>query len=73
MHAIFVADGPFTKSTKAKQAATNAGSSNGGNGSSPLVMPGFENVQVHNLVTKLLGIPPAKTNGTAGFWDKWLD
>ena len=38
------------------------------------VMNGFQNVEIYNLVMKLLGIEAqaAKTNGTTGFWDKYL-
>ena len=38
------------------------------------VMETFENVQVYNLMMKLLGIEEhaASTNGTKGFWDKYF-
>ena len=38
------------------------------------VMETFENVQVYNLMMKLLGIEEhaAPTNGTKGFWDKYF-
>ena len=38
------------------------------------VMETFENVQVYNLMMKLLGIEEhaAPTNGTEGFWDKYF-
>ena len=38
------------------------------------VMETFENVQVYNLMMKLLGIEDhaAPTNGTKGFWDKYF-
>lgn len=37
-------------------------------------MNGFQNVEVYNLVTKLLGLEHkrAHTNGTVGFWDKYF-
>ncbi|KAG8990376.1 hypothetical protein FRB90_001789, partial [Tulasnella sp. 427] len=69
MHAIFVADGPFSASTKAKQASKSTSSDTG----KPLVMEGFQNVEIYGLVVKLLGLKGAPTNGTEGFWDAWLD
>ncbi|KAF8588935.1 Phosphodiest-domain-containing protein [Ramaria rubella] len=38
------------------------------------VIIGFRNVELYGLVTKLLGIEAyaAKTNGTLGFWDRYL-
>ena len=38
------------------------------------VMETFENVQIYNLMMKLLGIEDhaAPTNGTKGFWDKYF-
>ncbi|KAG8992013.1 hypothetical protein FRB90_001117, partial [Tulasnella sp. 427] len=69
MHAIFVADGPFSASTKAKQASKSTSSDTG----KPLVMEGFQNVEIYGLVMKLLGLNGAPTNGTEGFWDAWLD
>ncbi|SPO25604.1 related to nucleotide diphosphatase [Ustilago trichophora] len=63
MHAIFVASGPsFTKTDK-------GGKNKGWN------MDGFANVEVHNLVSRILGIPERKrppTNGTWTFWDAHL-
>jgi len=37
-------------------------------------MNGFPNVEIYNLVMKLLGTEAwaVKTNGTTGFWDKYL-
>lgn len=69
MHAIFVADGPFSTSTKVKQASKSASADL----DAPLVMKGFQNVEIYGLVTKLLGLKGAPTNGTEGFWDAWLD
>lgn len=40
------------------------------------IIPGFDNLEIYNLVIRLLGIPEsgrAKNNGTEGFWDKYLD
>ena len=38
-------------------------------------MNGFQNVEIYDLIMKLLGIEAqaAKTNGTTCFWDKYLD
>jgi len=68
MHAIFVAHGPFSKSAKAALAtrAERRGE---------YLMPGFQNVEIYNLVVRLLGIDSArvaKTNGTANFWDTYV-
>ena len=37
-------------------------------------MQRFQNVEVYNLVIKLLGIDAyaASNNGTVGFWDRYL-
>jgi hypothetical protein len=38
-------------------------------------MPGFQNVEIYDLVMRLLGIDAAhsaNTNGTAGFWDAYV-
>jgi len=37
-------------------------------------MNGFQNVEIYNLVVKLLGIEDkaAATNGTKGFWEQFL-
>jgi hypothetical protein len=36
-------------------------------------MNGFQNVEIYNLVVKLLGIDTkANTNGTDGFWDLYF-
>ena len=42
----------------------------------PQIIEGFENVEVYGLIVKLLGIVQkfaAPTNGTAGFWERYLD
>lgn len=69
MHAIFVADGPFSTSTKVKQASKSPSVSAG----APLVMEGFQNVEIYGLVAKLLSLKGVPTNGTEGFWDEWVD
>lgn len=84
MRAVFVAHGPF--STDAK--AIHHGRSMSLRSRWPLdadkdwhsilgsayVMNGFENVEIYNLIMKLLGIEAqaTNTNGTTGFWDKYL-
>jgi hypothetical protein len=35
-------------------------------------MPGFRNTELYNLFARLLDVPPAPTNGTAGFWDAYF-
>ncbi len=37
-------------------------------------MNGFQNVEIYNLIMKLLGIEAqaTQTNGTTEFWDKYL-
>ncbi|KAI6009012.1 alkaline-phosphatase-like protein [Pisolithus microcarpus] len=38
------------------------------------IVQGFQNVEVYNLVMRLLGVDDlAPTNGTAGFWDAYLE
>lgn len=69
MHAIFVADGPFSTSTKAKQHSSSPHTDT----SLPVVMKGFKNVEIYGLVAKLLGFRGVPTNGTTGFWDKWVE
>ena len=64
MHAIFVASGPSLT-----PAPPSAAKGRGWN------MEGFQNVQVHNLVSRILGVPESKranTNGTWSFWDPHL-
>ena len=39
------------------------------------VMDWFQNVEIYDLVMRLLGVPKdlrAKTNGTVGFWDRYF-
>ncbi|OCH90922.1 Phosphodiest-domain-containing protein [Obba rivulosa] len=86
MHAMFVAHGPFTAVVKAIE-ETRARRRNllprglarqnmGWHSTSDdtYVMDTFENVEIYNLVMKLLGIEDyaADTNGTDGFWDKFF-
>ncbi|KAH9047678.1 Phosphodiest-domain-containing protein [Lactarius hengduanensis] len=82
MSAVFVAHGPFSSTAKIahdKQSSSYRlrGRSNPNKGwhstsDDTYVMDGFQNVEIYNLVMKLLGIPQAEaaqTNGTTGFWD----
>ena len=82
---MFVAHGPFAAVVKAAEANRTAAlsPSSGGLAKSEgwhstadgaYVMETFENVQVYNLMMKLLGIEnrAAPTNGTKGFWDKYF-
>lgn len=69
MRAIFVAHGPFSQGAKAAVVARE------GDGKGEYVMPGFQNVEIYNLVMRLLGldaIDTAITNGTTGFWDTFV-
>lgn len=66
MHAIFVASGPSFSNDTVKAVKS---------GKTRWNMNGFENVQVHNLVSRILGVPEtvrAPTNGTWSFWDAHL-
>ena len=82
MQAIFVAHGPFSTTTKAHlqrrlpSADTLSRSLDGWHSVSDeaYVMSTFRNVEIYNLVIKLLGIKSyaARNNGTIGFWDKYL-
>lgn len=81
MQAIFVAHGPFSIDAKAQhqrrsQSARLALRSNKGwhsTSNDAYIMKPFRNVEIYNLVMKLLGVSnPASTNGTVGFWDQYL-
>jgi len=82
---MFVSDGPFSGKIKQKRAL--ASRSIGGLISrmfkkdgwfeatgETYIIKGFKNVEVYGLITKLLGIEDfaAKTNGTVGFWDRYM-
>jgi hypothetical protein len=77
MRALFVADGPFSRSAKLKSNANLKVSGIEGKNATaamePFVIEHFDNVQLYGLVAKLLGFKPAKTNGTEGFWDDYVD
>ena len=67
MRAMFVADGPFANRASAMLHATASISTD------PIkVIPGFPNLEVYGLVTKLLGLTPAPNNGTKGFWEQYF-
>ena len=76
MQAMFVAHGPFTSVVKSvhdgRKRATKAGWHS--TSDDTYVMERLQNVEVYNLVMKLLGIEAAAapTNGTVGFWDRYL-
>ena len=82
MQAIFVAHGPFSINTKAhlqrrlNSVHTYPGSLDGWHSTSDdaFVMSPFPNVEVYNLVIKLLEVNlyAASNNGTEGFWDRYL-
>lgn len=86
MRAMFVADGPFAKKSRAKlvtqdsfqeiaqsylrqlwglPATTSATAAD-------RIIPGFPNLELYGLVTKILGVEPAPNNGTKGFWDQYF-
>ncbi|GAA5874588.1 hypothetical protein JCM1840_002238 [Sporobolomyces johnsonii] len=77
MHTVFVAHGPFANQLKTsqrlrkrQQEASIASDPN------TTVLPGFANLEVYDLVARLLGIPEerrALNNGTSGFWERYLD
>lgn len=84
MHAMFVAHGPFSSVVKAIQQSDSShffkrflSQSNKGwhsTSNETYVMETFQNVEIYNLMMKLLGIEDsvAPTNGTNGFWDKYF-
>jgi len=82
MQAMFVAHGPFSavvKDMHQSKQQSKRGLNWGNKGwhstsDDTYVMNTFANVEVYNLVMKLLGIEDhaASTNGTAGFWDAYF-
>jgi hypothetical protein len=78
MQAIFVAHGPFSISTKAhlQRRLLSPYSLDGWHSISndTFVMSTFPNVEIYNLVIRLLGVSSyaARNNGTVGFWDQYL-
>ena len=86
MHAIFVAHGPLADRVKAttkwkrsllkqQQEVSSIETREIGKHEVITVIPGFDNLEIYNLVTKKLlnlnGV--AKQNGTSAFWDNYLD
>lgn len=81
---MFVAHGPFSSVVKAIQQSDDSRlfkrilskPSQGWHSTSndTYVMETFQNVEIYNLMLKLLGIEDraAATNGTTGFWDKYF-
>ncbi|KAG8867408.1 hypothetical protein FRC20_005847 [Serendipita sp. 405] len=63
MRAMFVADGPFAKRANPRRLSRRAGDA---------LIPGFANLELYGLVTKILGLTPAPNNGTQGFWDEYF-
>ncbi|KAG6827336.1 hypothetical protein H0H92_012185 [Tricholoma furcatifolium] len=77
MHAMFIAHGPFSTDVKAlHQSGSKAKNSDHwhSTASNTYIMERFQNVEIYNLVIKLLGIGEfaAPNNGTVGFWDRYL-
>jgi len=84
MNAMFVAHGPFSSVTKvlhqrnsqslAKRLLGNPNEGWHSTDDDVYVMEGFENINIYNLVMKLLRIEDfaAPTNGTEGFWNKYF-
>jgi len=78
MQAMFIAHGPFSNVVKALYRQSWMPNKNKGWHSTSddvYVMDWFQNVEVYNLVMRLLGVPKnlwAKTNGTRGFWDRYF-
>jgi hypothetical protein len=86
MYAMFVAHGPFAAVTKAvhqqrsletrqifSRSLTRPNKGWHSTSDDTYVMNGFQNVEIYNLVMKLLGTETkANTNGTDGFWDVYF-
>jgi hypothetical protein len=75
MQAVFIAHGPFTTDMKVHHQSGSRPKDNWhSTGDGAYIMERFQNVEIYGLVMKLLGIEEqaASTNGTRGFWDKYL-
>ncbi|CEQ40678.1 SPOSA6832_02317 [Sporobolomyces salmonicolor] len=77
MRTIFVAHGPFANQLKTSQRLRQR-QEEASIPSDPntMILPGFANLEVYDLVARLLGIPEerrALNNGTSGFWERYLD
>lgn len=73
MGAIFVAHGPFSHGAKLYSTDTQPSVWHSVTDGT-YIMPGFANVELYNLVMRLLDIEAwaAPSNGTAGFWNKYV-
>lgn len=78
MQAIFIAHGPFSNVAKALHHRSWMPNKNKGWHSTSddvYVLDPFQNVEIYNLVMRLLEVPKnlwANTNGTVGFWDRYF-
>ena len=78
MRAMFIAHGPFSNVVKALHRQSRMPHKNNGwysTSDNVYIMDEFQNVEVYELVMRLLGVPKhirAKTNGTVGFWDRYF-
>ena len=66
MRAAFISQGPFAETARKRfHEETDR--------PEEYVLPPFQNVELYNLVVRLLGIDKwaSETNGTEGFWDRW--
>ncbi|KAF9223667.1 Phosphodiest-domain-containing protein [Gyrodon lividus] len=67
MRAVFITQGPFAESARKRLREDY-------HQIEEYVLPPFPNVELYNLVLRLLGIEEwaSESNGTKGFWDKWI-
>lgn len=78
MHAMFVAHGPFSHDAKlGAHAHPRRAAPMGWHSTSEdaYIIDTFQNVEIYNLVLKLLGVEEkwtAPNNGTRGFWDRYI-
>ncbi|EIW74717.1 Phosphodiest-domain-containing protein [Coniophora puteana RWD-64-598 SS2] len=75
MHAMFVAHGPFSFDAKATSLSSRSAEAWHSVQDDAYVMPGFPNVEIYNLIMRLLDVDEqrwAPTNGTDAFWDAYL-
>ncbi|KAG9315860.1 Phosphodiest-domain-containing protein [Chiua virens] len=74
MHASFVAHGPFSHGAKLYSSDIESSAWHSVIDDT-YIIPTFPNIELYNLITRLLGIEAwaALNNGTAGFWDKYVD
>lgn len=74
MHATFVAHGPFSHGAKLTAVDTQSSAWHSVTDGT-YIIPGFANVELYNLIMRLLNIEAwaAPSNGTVGFWNKYVD